>query len=142
MGPFAGNAVKFSKLLPDPASISKEHKLKQVKLLTFLLAVSIFLSCNRSMSFRKDKAAFEASATTRSFKSVADMNDAYFEIKENGYFDFYRQLFDSVKNSRYPGKFELRNDTMYLHFYDKRGRELLGNKAVVHEKKNEIQFFK
>ena len=27
------------------------------------------------------------------------MNDSYFEIKENNFFEFYRQLFDSVKNT-------------------------------------------
>lgn len=106
-----------------------------------IIATALF-SCAPGHKFKKDKAAFEASNITRSFVSVADMNDAYFDIKENGFFDFYRQLFDSVKNSRYPGKFELRNDTMYLRFYDKKGAELLGTKAVVNEKKNEILFFR
>lgn len=106
------------------------------------LVTFVFVGCSSSQKFKRDKAAFDASAITHSFKSVADMNDAYFEIKENGFFDFYRQLFDSVRNTRYPGKFELRNDTMYLKFYDKRGKELLGNKAVVNKTKNQILFFK
>jgi hypothetical protein len=114
-----------------------------MKYLVLLFLVSFAVAaCSSSQKFRRDKAAFEASSITQSFKSVADMNDAYFEIRENGFFDFYRQLFDSVKNSRYPGKYELRNDTMYLSFYDKRGRDLLGTKAVVNKKKNEIQFFR
>jgi hypothetical protein len=114
-----------------------------MKYLALLFIVGFIIAgCSASQKFRRDKAAFDASKVTHSFKSVADMNDAYFEIKENGFFDFYRQLFDSVKNTRYPGKFELKNDTMYLKFYDKRGKELLGSKAVVNEAKHEILFFK
>ncbi len=107
----------------------------------WMIAASVY-SCSPAAKFRKDKAAFDASMITRSFVSVADMNDAHFDIKENGFFDFYRQLFDSVKNTRYPGKFELRNDTMHLKFYDKRGKELLGTKAVINENKDQIIFFK
>lgn len=105
------------------------------------LAIAVF-SCSPTHNFKKDKAAFDASKITRSFVSVADMNDAHFDIKENGFFDFYRQLFDSVKNTRYPGRFELRNDTMHLKFYDKRGMQLLGTKAVIDENKDQIIFFK
>ena len=107
-----------------------------------VLVFVAFYSCSPAGKFSKDKAAFEASPVTRSFKSVADMNDSYFEIRENNFFEFYRQLFDSVKNTSYPGKYELKGDTLYLKFYDKRGKELLGNKAVIHETKNEIVFFK
>ena len=99
-------------------------------------------SCGPSARFRRDKAAFESSAVLRSFKSVADMNDSYFELRENNYFEFYRQLFDSVKNSRYPGKYQLQGDTLLLSFYDKKGKKMLGSKAVIREKKNEIVFFK
>ncbi len=70
------------------------------------------------------------------------MNDSYFEIRENNYFEFYRQLFDSVKNTVYPGKYNLVNDTLHLKFYDKKGLELLGRKAVIKEGKKEIVFFK
>lgn len=69
------------------------------------------------------------------------MNDSYFEIKENNYFEFYRQLFDSVKNTSYPGTYTVTNDTFNLKFYDKRGKKFLGSKAVVNESKNEIIFF-
>jgi hypothetical protein len=103
---------------------------------------SLLFSCSPAARFNKDKAAFDASAVTRSFKSVADMNDSYFEIRENNYFEFYRQLFDSVKNTSYPGKYELKGDTLHLKFYDKKGKELLGSKAVIRERKNEIVFFK
>lgn len=111
----------------------------------FLLLVMVAsgaFSCSPAYKFNKDKAAFEGSTITRSFKSVADMNDSYFEIRENNFFEFYRQLFDSVKNTSYPGRYELKGDTLYLEFYDKKGKELLGNKAVIHESKNEIIFFK
>lgn len=107
-----------------------------------MLAFIAIYSCSPSLNFSKDKNAFEASPVTRSFKSVADMNDSYFEIRENGFFEFYRQLFDSVKNTAYPGKFELKGDTLHLKFYDKKGKQLLGSKAVIRETKNEIVFFK
>ena len=110
-----------------------------------VLAVIVFLAlhaCSPSLRFNKDKAAFDASPVIRSFKSVADMNDSYFELKENNFFEFYRQLFDSLKNTSYPGKYELKGDTLHLQFYDKKGKELLGSKAVIRETKNEIVFFK
>lgn len=108
-----------------------------------VLIIFLFLfSCSPATRFNKDKAAFEASPITHSFKSVADMNDSYFEIRENNYFEFYRQLFDSVKNTSYPGKYELRGDTLHLKFYDKKGKTVLGSKAVIKETKNEIVFFK
>jgi len=75
------------------------------------------------------------------FKSVADLNDSYFEIKENDFFEFYRELFDSVKNSSYPGKFTKKGDTMLLRFYNKKGLQLLGSKALITNNKKEIIFF-
>lgn len=99
-------------------------------------------SCSPVYKFNKDKAAFEASKVQQSFKSVADMNDSYFEIKENNFFEFYRQLFDSVKNTVYPGRYTLKGDTLYLQFYDKKGIELLGSKAIIRDGKKEIVFFK
>jgi hypothetical protein len=109
--------------------------------LLFIVIITV-LACSPACKFSKDKAAFEASAVTKSFKSVADMNDSYFEIRENNYFEFYRQLFDSVKNTAYPGKYELRGDTLLLKFYDKKGKAFLGSKAVIRESRNEIVFFK
>ena len=69
------------------------------------------------------------------------MNDSYFDIRENNFLEFYRQLFDSVKNSRYPGKYSLQGDTMLLYFYDKKGYDLLGKKAYIDKEKKEIIFF-
>ncbi len=107
-----------------------------------IVLLFVVTGCSPAYHFRKEKAAFDASKVTQSFKSVADMNDSYFEIRENNYFEFYRQLFDSMKNTVYPGKYSLSGDTLHLKFYDKRGLELLGRKAVIHEGKKEIVFFK
>lgn len=104
-------------------------------------AIGILFSCSPASKFKKDKPAFEAAKVLTSFRSVADMNDSYFVIKENNFFEFYRQLFDSVKNTRYPGKFTRSGDTMLLVFYNKKGAELLGKKAWIDTKKNEIVFF-
>ena len=107
----------------------------------FCLAVLILNSCTSTNKFKKEKALFETSKVQRSFKSVADLNDSYFELKENNFFEFYRQLFDSVKNSRYPGKYSKKGDTLYLEFYNKQGLEILAGKALIDERKKEIVFF-
>lgn len=109
-----------------------------------ILYISCFLffnSCNPTHQFHKDKSRFEASKIIMKFKSVADLNDSYFEIRENNFFEFYRELFDSVKNSSYPGKFTNKGDTMLLQFYNKKGLELLGSKALIANNKKEILFF-
>ena len=110
----------------------------------FLITIlsTIILSCSPSFKFRNDKPLFEASKVQMSFKSVADLNDSYFELKENNFFEFYRQLFDSVKNTSYPGRYTKKGDTLFLQFYNKKGLQLLGSKAVVNEKKKQIVFFK
>ncbi len=69
------------------------------------------------------------------------MNDAFFVIKENNFFEFYRQLFDSVKNSSYPGRYTKNGDTLMLDFYNKKGEDILGSKALVNQNKKEIIFF-
>lgn len=115
-----------------------------MKLFTaFVFIIIIITSCSPAAKFRKDKTAFDASKTIQSFKAVADMNDSYFELKENNFFEFYRQLFDSVKNTSFPGKYSMKGDTIVLKFYDQKGGELLlGSKAIIHENKKEIVFFK
>lgn len=114
--------------------------MKYILLLT--ITISFVFSCSPAYKFNTDKAAFDASKIKMIFKSVADMNDSYFELKENNFFEFYRQLFDSIKNTSYPGTYTQKGDTLYLKFYDKKGLKLLGDKAIVREKKNEIVFFK
>jgi hypothetical protein len=111
-------------------------------ILAFLIVVYILIACAPAYKFNKDKSAFEASKVQLSFKSVADMNDSYFEIKEHNFFEFYRQLFDSVKNTSYPGRYAQKGDTLYLKFYDKKGLVLLGSKAVIKKGNKEIVFFK
>jgi hypothetical protein len=107
-----------------------------------LVSVAVIASCSSPHTFKKDKALFNASAVQLSFKSVADMNDSYFVIKENNFFEFYRQLFDSVKNSMYAGKYTKKGDTLLLHFYNKKGAALLGSKALIVEGKKQVIFFK
>lgn len=112
-----------------------------MKIIIVIGLVFLVVSCSSSLKFSKDKAAFESSAVVQRYKAVADMNNFYFDLKENGFFEFYRQLFDSVKNSQYPGKYIIKNDTLLLTFYNKKGRELLGNKALINHSKKEIIFF-
>lgn len=116
-------------------------KIKSVISAALVLVSLIILSCSSSNNFKKDKKLFYASAIITKYKAIADMNDAYFVIKENNFFEFYRQLFDSVKNTQYPGTYEKKGDTLYLNFYNKKGAELLGSKALVNQNKKEIIFF-
>src|SRR4051812_23083109 len=101
-----------------------------MKIISQTCLIFLLISCNSTNKFKSDKALFDASPIQLSFKSVADMNDAYFVIRENNFFEFYRQLFDSVKNTRYPGKYTKNGDTLMLHFYNKKGETLLGSKAL------------
>ena len=109
--------------------------------ITLLFSLSFLISCSPSNSFKKDKSLFESSRVVTKYKAVADMNDAYFVIKENNFFEFYRELFDSIKNTSYPGKYSVNGDTLYLRFYNKKGNNLLGNKALINTLKKEIIFF-
>ncbi|MBC7866319.1 MAG: hypothetical protein H7X88_02185 [Gloeobacteraceae cyanobacterium ES-bin-316] len=114
--------------------------MKYVLLICTLTCISF--SCSPAYKFNQDKAAFNSSKVQLSFTSIADMNDSYFDIRENNFFEFYRQLFDSVKNTSYPGKYTRQGDTLYLDFYNKKGKDLLGSKAVINGGKKSIVFFK
>ena len=105
----------------------------------FLLATAT--ACSADKGFNKQKLAFESSGIIKKYKAIADMNDAYFVIKENNYFEFYRQLFDSVKNTSYPGTYTKSGDTLLLNFYNKKGSDFLGSKAFINPAKKEIIFF-
>ena len=112
----------------------------------FLRAIGFFViiaatACSVNKGFKKQKIAFESSAIIKKYKAIADMNDAYFVIKENNYFEFYRELFDSVKNTSYPGTYTKSGDTLLLNFYNKKGRDFLGSKAFINPEKKEIVFF-
>ena len=112
-----------------------------IKILSFILVVVFIASCGSSNKFGRDKNLIESSKVITKYKAIADMNDAYFVIKENNFFEFYRQLFDSVKNTAYPGKYTKYGDTLFLKFYNKEGNNLLGNKALINTEKKEIIFF-
>ncbi|MEJ7609812.1 MAG: hypothetical protein WKF88_01395 [Ferruginibacter sp.] len=107
-----------------------------------IICITAFvISCSPSKGFRKDKALFDASPEIVKYKAIADMNDAFFVLKENNFFEFYRQLFDSVKNSSYPGRYSKSGDTLLLNFYNKKGEDILGSKAIINQNKKEIIFF-
>ena len=108
---------------------------------TLLFPLVFLMSCSPLNSFKKDKGLFESSRVVTKYKAVADMNDAYFVIKENNFFEFYRELFDSLKNTSYPGKYTKKGDTLYLKFYNREGNNLLSNKALINSEKKEIIFF-
>ena len=113
-----------------------------LKNLSFILiAVLLLTACSTTNNFKKDKAAFDSSRILSSFKSGGDLNDSYFVIKENNFVEFYKTLFDSVKNTSYPGKYEMSGDTLHLKFYNKKAYEVLGNKAFIHKNQQEIIFF-
>lgn len=116
-----------------------------MKVLLFSLIACIFIStmcsCFAGHNFRRDKPLFDSSPVITRYKAVADMNDAYFVIKQNHFFEFYHLLFDSVQNSRYAGRYTLKGDTLLLSFYRHRGEKLLGSKALINPVKKEIIFF-
>ena len=116
--------------------------MKRILFFSLILIISTFiLSCSADRQFRKDRPLFESSAVITKYKAVADMNDAYFVIKQNHFFEFYRQLFDSVKNTSYPGRYTQNGDTLLLNFYNKKGEYILGSKALINPNKKEIVFF-
>jgi hypothetical protein len=107
----------------------------------FILAISIIISCSPTNAFKKDKPAFDASAVITKYKAIGDLNDSYFTIRQNNFFEFYMQLFDSVKNTAYPGKYTKSGDTLFLNFYNKGAEVFLGSKALINNNKKEIIFF-
>ena len=114
------------------------------KILTLFLTIFLSLlmaACSTEQKFQKNKQSFESAKVIKKYKAIADMNDAYFVIKENNFFEFYRQLFDSVKNTSYPGRYTKSGDTLLLNFYNKKGKNFLGSKAFINPEKKEIVFF-
>ncbi len=126
-------------MITSTVFLNMNHK----RIISFIVIVSVaaIVSCSPSINFSADKNLFESSKVITKYKAVADMNDAYFVIKENNFFEFYRELFDSVKNTSYPGKYTKNGDTLYLKFYSKKGNNLLSNKALINTAKKEIIFF-
>jgi hypothetical protein len=113
-----------------------------MKIVVALCSLFLF-SCASTREFKTNMKAVEKAAVLKSFKNVVEgVNDSYFEIKENNYFDSYRLLFDSVKNTRYAGTYTSNagNDTIALQFFKSKGQMILGSKAVI--KGKNITFFK
>lgn len=106
-----------------------------------LLVLLVLLACNTAE--KKDAASPATTALEKdlSFRAVADMNDCHFTLKKDGSFEFYRLLFDSIKNSSYTGNYTLAGDTLMLMYDQSEAIELLGPKALIDHKKNEITFF-
>ena len=123
------------------SSILSLNMIYKSKLFSIALCAVILFSCSTTANFQRDKNLFEASKVITKYKAVADMNDAYFVIKENNFFEFYRELFDSLKNTSYPGRYTKSGDTLFLKFYNKNGNKLLSNKALLNSEKKEIIFF-
>lgn len=108
----------------------------------WMLGLLLLSSCSSGSKFQRDKPAFEASKVEKHFTSIANMNDAHFEMRENNFFEFYRLLFDSVKNTSFPGKYVRSGDTLLLQFYSKKGKSHLGSRAVIDSVANHISFYK
>lgn len=115
--------------------------MNKISLCAVIGVIILIYSCSPEHKFTKDRASFESSAVIKKYKAIADMNDAYFVIKENNFFEFYRELFDSVKNTSYPGRYTSKGDTLLLNFYNKKGKDFLGSKAFINPAKKEIIFF-
>jgi hypothetical protein len=116
-------------------------KITPTKLFCSIALLAFLYSCGATNAFKKDKPAFDASKVISTYKAIGDLNDSYFTIRENNFFEFYMQLFDSVKNTSYPGKFTKSGDTLLLNFYNKGAEAFLGSKAIVNNTKKEIVFF-
>jgi hypothetical protein len=109
-------------------------------LIIFSISIVIY-SCAPTNALKKDKPAFDAAVVIMKYKAIGDLNDSYFTIKQNNFFEFYMQLFDSVKNTSYPGKYTKSGDTLFLNFYNKGAEVFLGSKALINNDKKEIIFF-
>lgn len=117
--------------------------MKTIHLFAFMIIVlaTIIISCSPTNAFKKDKPAFDAAAVITKYKAIGDLNDSYFTIRENNFFEFYMKLFDSVKNTAYPGRYTKNGDTLFLNFYNKTAEAFLGSKALINTQKKEIVFF-
>ncbi len=106
------------------------------------LGCLFLVACVCSREFKKNMKSVDDAVVLKSFKNVVEgVNNSYFEIKENNYFDSYRLLFDSVKNTRYAGTYtsQAGSDTISLKFFHSKGVNMLGSKAVI--KGKNITFF-
>lgn len=116
-------------------------KIKNSYYIILIASLAIFVSCSPNRAFKKAKPAFDAAAVITKYKAIGDLNDSYFTIRENNFFEFYMKLFDSVKNTAYPGRYTKNGDTLFLNFYNKKAEAFLGSKALINTQKKEIIFF-
>jgi hypothetical protein len=90
---------------------------------------------------QEKKGREEFPAGNMSFVSISDMNDAHFELRKDGSFEYYRLLFDSLKNSTISGTWKKQADTILLIYNDTASEKILGPKAMINQQKHEISFF-
>jgi hypothetical protein len=66
-----------------------------------------------------------------SFTSVSDLNDAYFSLTHDLKFEYYKLLFDSIRNTNFSGTYTIKQDTIFLKFDDEEGKKLLGERVLM-----------
>lgn len=81
-----------------------------------------------------------ATGINKTFMSLSDLNDCYLTLSSDWKFEYYKMLFDSIKNTEYTGTYQLQNDTILLNFDKKEGEALLGNRLLMDETKEHIVF--
>lgn len=110
-----------------------------MKTLTALVTTCLFIACNAPAE--KPVETLSPAPETgirKTFMSLSDLNDCYFSFSEDGKFEYYKMLFDSIKNTEFTGTYQLQNDTFFLQFDKKEGEELLGNRLIMDENKENI----
>ncbi len=115
--------------------------MKFIKNYIALCLICAISACSSKIPVKKFNATVDAAQEIKVFKNVVSgANNSYFVLKTDNYFDFYRELFDSVKNTRYPGTYIMKGDTIQLTFNQKSGKKFLSRQAVISGDK--ITFFK
>lgn len=99
-----------------------------------ILAFMLFISCNTLTTNTVEK------GLNKTFTSISDLNDSYFTITEDNRFEYYKLLFDSVKNTTYSGSYKLVLDTLFLTFEQEEGKQLFGERAQIDTLNNRIIF--
>lgn len=106
-----------------------------------IIFILLFSGCNSKKEQKTDLLKLEKAKIISTFKSSSDMNNSYFILKEGNYFEFYKNLYDSIKNTHFAGKYSRKGDTLILNFWDNKGEEIFGNRAIINTEKNKIYFF-
>ena len=108
---------------------------------TLIIILGLLFSCNTAQNHKVEMDKLEKAKVISTFRSSSDMNDSYFLLKDGNYFEFYKSLYDSVKNTVYGGTYSMHLDTIKLEFFNVEGEKIFGNRAVIDKEKNEIYFF-